>query len=71
MFVRIIARIKAEPAVLSGIVAAAISLAVAFGFNLSPEMQGGIMAATTAVLALFVRSQVSPVSSLPTDPVAG
>lgn len=53
-------KIKNEPALVSGFIAAAISLAVAFGFDLSQEQVGAIMALVVAVLAFVTRSQVSP-----------
>ena len=52
--------IRREPALLSGLVSAAIALAVAFGLDLSGEQTGAIMAVTAAVLAILVRSQVTP-----------
>lgn len=56
----IVDRIKKEPALVSGLVAAVIALGVSFGLDLSEEQIGAIMAVTAAVLALVVRSQVSP-----------
>ncbi len=57
-------RIKNEPAVISGIVAAALALLLAFGADLSTEQIGSIMAVVAAVLALLVRSQVTPTNKL-------
>lgn len=54
----ILERIKNEPALLLGLISAAISLALAFGLSLSEEQIGGIMAVVVAVLALVTRSQV-------------
>lgn len=54
-------RIKSEPALVSGFVQALLGLVIAFGLNLSPEQVGAILAVTAAGLALFVRSQVTPV----------
>jgi hypothetical protein len=63
---------RREPAVIVGVVQAIIALAVSFGFNLSVEQVGAILAVTAAVLALVTRSQVRPAnsSSEPDDPVA-
>jgi hypothetical protein len=51
---------KREPAVILGFVASVIALVIAFGLDLSTGQVGGIMAATTALLSLVVRSQVVP-----------
>ena len=49
-----------EPAVIIGLVNAAIALAVGFGLDIDPEQVGLINAAVAALLSLVVRSQVSP-----------
>jgi|TARA_Y100000034_G_scaffold129502_1_gene186101 hypothetical protein len=54
-------RIRKEPALVSGLVSAALALAISFGAGLSTDQVGAIMAIATAILALLVRSQVSPV----------
>ncbi|MGL5910649.1 MAG: hypothetical protein ACRCZP_11650 [Phycicoccus sp.] len=54
---------RREPALVSGFVAAAVALAIAFGLDLTDTQVGAIMAAVTALLALIVRSQVTPVAS--------
>ncbi len=57
---------KAAPAVL-GLVQSVLACALAFGLVLSPDTQGAIMAFTSAVVAMFVRTQVSapvPASSV-------
>jgi hypothetical protein len=54
----ILERIKNEPALLIGFISAVISLALAFGFTLSEEQIGGIMAVVVAILALVTRNQV-------------
>lgn len=56
----VIEKIRREPALLVGFVSAAISLAAAFGFDLTAEQTGAIMAAVTAGLAFVVRAQVTP-----------
>jgi hypothetical protein len=63
---KIIQIIRSEPAVVSGFIAAAIALVVAFGLKLSPEQIGAVMALVSAGLAFVTRSQVSPVVNLPT-----
>ena len=54
----ILERVKNEPALLIGLVAAVISLVLAFGVSLTDEQVGGIMAVVVAVLALVTRSKV-------------
>ena len=58
-------RIKSEPALLIGLVGAIIALVVSFGFKLSPDQIGGIMALVSAGLAFVTRSQVTPVTPAP------
>lgn len=60
----ILERLANEPALLSGFVAAAAALTATFGFELSTEQTGAIMAFLVAGLALFVRQQVTPVRKL-------
>ncbi|GAC1373670.1 MAG: hypothetical protein NVSMB4_00440 [Acidimicrobiales bacterium] len=59
--------IRHEPAVIAGAIAAIIALAIAFGVHLSADQTGAIMAVVSAVGALLVRSQVTPV--VPVAPV--
>lgn len=54
-------RIRQEPALVSGLIAALIALGTAFGLDLSPEQVGALMAVVAAVLAFVVRANVSPV----------
>lgn len=56
----IIDKIKAEPAVVAGIVQAILACAVAFGLPLSDVQQGTLLALSAAILALFVRQRVTP-----------
>lgn len=63
MMTAILDRVRSEPALVSGLVAALIALGTAFGLNLSPEQQGAIMAVVAAVLAVAVRANVTPVQS--------
>jgi len=58
-------RIRNEPALVSGFLAAALTLGVSFGFKLTPEQVGGIVALFIAGAAFFTRSQVSPVTPVP------
>jgi hypothetical protein len=64
---------KREPALVIGVLQAVVALAVAFGFGLSAEQTGAILAVSAALLALVTRSQVTPVSktSAEVDDVAG
>lgn len=55
----------AEPALLMGAVHAFVTLAVAFGLELSGEQIAAISAAVAAVLAVVVRSQVTPTTDTP------
>ena len=55
-----ITRIRKEPALVTGAVAALIALGVAFGLNLTGEQTGAIMAVVTAGLAFVTRAQVTP-----------
>ena len=60
-----LARIRTEPALIAGLVQAILALAIAFGLDLTPVQVGAILAVTAAVLAVVVRSQVTPVKSVP------
>lgn len=55
-------RIRREPAIVAGVVQAVLGLLLAFGVDMTTEQTGAILAVTAAVLALFVRSQVTPVA---------
>ena len=55
-------RIKREPALVAGVISAAIALAVSFGAGLDETQVGAIMAVVAAVTALFTRQQVTPVA---------
>lgn len=56
--------IRKEPALVTGLVSAAIALGVSFGLSLSSEQTGGILAFVVAVLAFVTRSQVTPTSEV-------
>lgn len=50
-----------EPVLVLGLVAAAVNLAVGFGFKVSPEQVALINAFTVAVVSFVARSKVTPV----------
>lgn len=54
--------IRNEPALISGLVTALIALFTAFGLDLTNEQVAGITGVSAAVLAIAVRSQVTPSS---------
>ena len=53
--------LQREPALIIGAIQAVLALVIAFGLDLSPEQVGAILAASSAVLALVTRANVSPV----------
>lgn len=65
----ILDRIRREPALVTGAVGAVLALVVAFGFELSGEQTGAIMAVVTAVLGFVTRAKVTP-ARRPHDPNA-
>ena len=50
-----------EPVAILAVIQTALALITAFGFNLSGEQVGAIVAVSSAVLALIARSKVAPV----------
>ena len=52
-----------EPAAFLSLVSAGISLVTAFGFDLSGEQVGAIMAFTAVVVGFITRSKVAPVDT--------
>lgn len=52
-----------EPAAFLSLVSSAIALVSAFGFDLSGEQVGAIMAFTAVVVGFITRSKVSPVDT--------
>lgn len=54
-------RIKREPALVAGLVAASLALLAAFGLPLTSEQVGAVLALTNAILALLVRRVVAPI----------
>jgi len=53
---------KTEPAVIVSLVAAILSLAVAFGLSLSGEQTAAIVAVVQIVAGLVIRQNVTPAS---------
>lgn len=51
-----------EPAAVLAAVQSALALMLAFGVKLSTEQVGTIVAVTSAILGLVVRSQVTPIN---------
>lgn len=54
-----------EPVVIIGVLQALVTLAVAFGFDLTPQQLGAVVALLAALSALFARQQVTPVVVYP------
>ena len=52
--------VRREPALTAGLVQAILGLLLAFGVELDQTQVGAVMAVTAAVLALAVRSKVTP-----------
>lgn len=50
--------LSAEPAILVGLIQSCLALAVSFGWSMTPEQVGSIMAVVSAILALLVRQAV-------------
>ena len=50
-----------EPALIIALVQTAIALVVAFGFDLTVEQVGAIVAVSAAILGVVTRSKVTPV----------
>jgi hypothetical protein len=48
------------PALVTGVVTTGAALFAAYGMSASPELVGGLTAATLAIFALITRQQVSP-----------
>jgi hypothetical protein len=58
-----VTRLKNEPALLIGLVQAALAVGVSFGLSLSPEQMAAVVALCAAAAAGLVRQRVSPVST--------
>jgi uncharacterized membrane protein YccC len=52
-----------EPVVYTTLVGAVLGLAVAFGAPITPEQKAAVELVLGSVLALFIRSKVSPVAA--------
>ena len=61
----VLARIKAEPAVVIALIGSLFSLATAFGFHLSAEQTAAVMGFATLVVGFVTRSQVTPAVTPP------
>lgn len=61
----LLAWLRSEPVAVGGLVSALVALAVSFGAHLSSQQTGAITAAVVALLAVAVRSQVSPTAGGP------
>lgn len=59
----ILDRIKHEPALVTTLVGACISLGAVFGLSLSADQTAAVMGFTAAVVAVLIRAQVTPVST--------
>lgn len=55
---------RREPAVILGLVQAALAVILSFGVDLSADQVGTILAFSAAFLALVTRSQVTPTVKL-------
>lgn len=60
----LIERIKDEPVLLTALVGAVLDLVIVFGVPVTPEQKVAILAVVTTLLALFARSQVTPVRKI-------
>ncbi len=57
----IIDRLRNEPVLVTTFVGAVLSLLIVFGVPIVDEQKAAIIAVGTALLAIFARSQVTPV----------
>lgn len=60
--------INREPVVIMAFIRAVIYLAVAYGFQISPEQMGAMIVAVESLLTLITRQQVTPFISAGTTP---
>lgn len=60
----ILDRIKEEPAMFYALVSALITMAVAFGLNLSTDQMAAVLAPVAILLGLLTRSVVTPTAKL-------
>lgn len=54
-----------EPAVVLGLIQAGLALLLSFGFELTVEQQGSIIAFSAVLIAVITRSQVTPIANVP------
>lgn len=57
--------LAAEPVAVTAVIDAAFALLVGLGLHLDPKVAGLLDALVIAMLALYARSKVTPVTSLP------
>lgn len=57
----IIARLQNEPVLITTLVGALLNLAIVFGVSIQDDQKTAIIVVLDAVLAIFARSQVTPV----------
>jgi uncharacterized membrane protein len=60
MLNQLIEKIRREPVLVTGFIAAVVALVTAFGLHLSNEQVAAINAVVVAILAFVARSKVSP-----------
>ena len=58
----IVARIENEPVLATTVVGSLLGLLIVFGVPISDDQKTAIVVLVTAVLAVFARSQVTPVA---------
>ena len=56
------------PAAFTGLVASVAAVALAYGFEVSSEVVGGVNALVLAALSMLTRAQVTPTSAAPLRP---
>lgn len=62
-------KLNTEPVVIVGALEAVLALAIGFGLDITAEQMSLVLAAVTAVMAVFVRSRVTPTTKVLTvDP---
>jgi hypothetical protein len=55
--------VKQEPVAAQGVVQAVLALGTSFGFGLTGEQVGGLLAVTAAILTLVTRQTVTPLAN--------
>jgi hypothetical protein len=64
-FSKLVAHIKAEPAVLLSLVGAGITVATDFGLHLTATQISGVDGVVAVLTGLLIRSQVTPTRAVP------